>query len=247
MSIWDLRYIAVDAGSSLTGTFAVDSSGSVGFQGAANLAVNLQTDLGNAKFPSISAELAGTWDFGNSATGKFAPVDPADPYGFGNQPAIKLNNVTLDIGSFLKQFLLPIYNDIMAVIAPFQPVIDLFNSDSIVPLLSQFLNSNDLTEQNFDIAGLLSLNNPNGYGKDDKVTLLDLMALDKGNATYQTFVKAISAINSFEQLESSSAPPATESSIWVISISRTISGPRVSTSPPRLQHTSQARRPWTAR
>jgi len=197
-----LRYAATDAGSSLQGTFDVSSSGSVGFQGLANLAVNLQTDLGNAKFPSMSATLAGTWQFGDAGTGGFANVDPANPATFGDTPAIGLNNVTLDIGSFLKQFLLPIYNDIMSIIAPFQPVIDLFNSDNLIPFLSQFLNTADDVKQNLDKAGLLSLTNPDGFAPDGKVTLLDLMALDTGNATFQTFVKAISAINSFEQLGS---------------------------------------------
>ena len=201
-----LQYAATDAGSSLQGTFAVSSSGSVGFQGAANLAINLQTDLGSAKFPSMSAELAGTWQFGNAAAGTSANVDPANPFTFGDTPAIELKDVTLNIGSFLKQFLLPIYNNIMAIIAPFQPVIDLFNNDNLIPFLSQFLKDAPDVVQALDKAGLLSSSNPLGYTGDKKVTLLDLMALEKDNPpgtenpTFQPFVKAISAINSFEQL-----------------------------------------------
>ena len=197
-----LKFTASDPGTYLKGTFDVNADGSVGFQGSANLALKLQTHLGSAAFPAMSAELDGSWQFGNASTGTFANVDPSDPSAFGNEPTIELNNVSIDLGSFLRNFLGPIYNDIISILSPIQPFIDFFDETSLLDLLSHLGISNSDAIKYFDKAGLIDPSSSTGLKGDGNVTLLDFLALDTGNQGVQQLVTALSVINEIEQLGS---------------------------------------------
>ena len=58
-SLGYLNFHATDIGSSLAGNFAINTAGTATFSGAANLDVHLESDLGSAGLPSISANLQG--------------------------------------------------------------------------------------------------------------------------------------------------------------------------------------------
>ena len=206
-----LKFQASDAGSSLDpksylkGTFDVDSDGSVRFQGNANLALKLQTDLGSsAEFPSMSAELDGTWSFGDASTGSFSKVDPADPADFGDQPTIALNNVSVDLGSFLRNFLGPVYAEIKSALSPIQKFIDFFNKTDLSDFFNGFGITNAEAVKYFDVAGKIDPNSPTGFSGDGKVTPLDLVALifNQGstNSGVSGFITALSAIDEIEQI-----------------------------------------------
>jgi hypothetical protein len=75
----DLRFGAIDNGSSLHGSFSLNTSGDATFTDNSSLNVKLTSDMGSAALPSISANLVGGWTFHDST------VDPANAASFGDR------------------------------------------------------------------------------------------------------------------------------------------------------------------
>ncbi len=175
--------------SSLTGTFDIDTTGNATFTGGATLGVALKTALGsNAAFPSIGADLTGLWNLDSNA------IDPNNPASFGSAPAIDLSNVTYDFGSFVNQFLTPIFKQIDAVIKPLQPALDIFNFD-LTPLFDALLGSHAAS---LDVAGNYDPVKQDVTG-DGKITLLDLLDQQNGQgAQTPALVKIVSLLNTIE-------------------------------------------------
>ncbi|MFO1501735.1 MAG: hypothetical protein U1G07_25725 [Verrucomicrobiota bacterium] len=100
--------------------------------------VNLDLDIsfgGSAAFPRLLAELDVDWSW------------DSDPAAEGDLD-IHLNNIQIDVGTFLGKFVIPILKQIQQVTGPFQPVVDILSQR--LPVLS-------------DLAG-------------KKITLIDLAA-----------------------------------------------------------------------
>ncbi len=104
-------------------TAAATLSGNV----TANL--HLVTDLGTAKLPSISTDLLISW-------GASGPADVGLAQ-WGGKPTITFGNVGVDLGSFFKNVVGPVFEQIDNVLAPVQPVIDLLTAR--VPVVSELL------------------------------------------------------------------------------------------------------------
>ena len=123
-TLGDLRFSATDEGSSLHGSFALDTGGNATFSGTASLDVALQSDLGSAALPSIAATLAGGWTF-NAST-----VDPASLASFGNTPTLSLQNVTYSLGNFVDNFLKPVLTEVKSILdlQPVQTALQLFTT-----------------------------------------------------------------------------------------------------------------------
>ncbi len=82
------------------------------------------------EFPRLFADLALDWGF--DATNSDDPKDLRDPADLD----VSLTNVAIDAGSFLRDFLGPIVNNIQTFTKPLQPVIDQLNEP--IPILSDF-------------------------------------------------------------------------------------------------------------
>ncbi|MBE0546793.1 MAG: hypothetical protein IH627_03850, partial [Rubrivivax sp.] len=87
--------------------------------GNANINLNLASDLGTAKLPSISADLNFAWSFNN------ALVTAGDANtSFGNVPQVAFRNVKLDLGSFFSDFATPVLEKVQIITEPLQPIFD---------------------------------------------------------------------------------------------------------------------------
>ena len=122
-AVGPIEFRATDNGTSLSGDFKLDTAGKATFTGDATLGLHLKSDLGSGALPSISADLAGTWQFDAAA------INPADPADFGSRPTIGFNNVTYDLGSFFDTFLKPVLDKIAPVLAPIHTALAVFNTD----------------------------------------------------------------------------------------------------------------------
>jgi Ca2+-binding RTX toxin-like protein len=96
-----------------------------------------------SSFPSVSADFLLDWHF-----------DTATAIGYTN-PTIVLDNITLELGSFLTDTVKPIFETISDVLAPVQPVIDVMTDP--LPVLSDLLGR-DVSL--LDIAGQLGFVDP---------------------------------------------------------------------------------------
>jgi len=80
----------------------------------ADLNLNLEVSFGgNAAFPRLLAGFNLDWAFSNASTASSAGS-------FGGVPTVAFNNVRLDVGSFLANFLKPIVDGIQDVLGPVQ-------------------------------------------------------------------------------------------------------------------------------
>ena len=94
----------------------------------ADINLHLVTGFGNgASFPSILADLDIDWDFLQADTSGAAAT-------FGGMPEIAFNNVGLDLGSFISDFVSPILEKVQIATKPMQPVIDILTMD--IPVIS---------------------------------------------------------------------------------------------------------------
>jgi hypothetical protein len=170
----DLRFGAVNNGSSLQGSFSLDTNGGATFTGNANLNVELTSDMGTAALPSVSADLVGGWTF------EASNVDPLNAASFGDTPTIALDNVTYQLGSFVNNVIDPVIDDVNAVLqsSPIQTLETLFNT----PL--DFLGGGTVGNggllgplwQELDVAG--SIDPTTGLdGRDGQITLVDFLQL----------------------------------------------------------------------
>jgi len=148
-----LRYrmrdgLAAGGATSFTGTFAIDLLDPSGADnrlrlneltgdlinptvgGRAFINLLMESDLGNADFPSIKADFRFDWSFNNS------PLTPGDNNAnFGARPVVAFNNVKVDLGSFFTEFARPVLVTVRDVTAPVEPVIDGLMAE--IPILKE--------------------------------------------------------------------------------------------------------------
>jgi hypothetical protein len=170
----DLRFGAVNNGSSLQGSFSLDTNGGATFTGNANLNIDLTSDMGTAALPSVSADLVGGWTF------EASNVDPGNAASFGDTPTIALDNVMYKLGSFVDNVIDPVIDDVNAVLQsqPIQTLETLFNT----PL--DFLGGGTVGNggllgplwQDLDVAGSIDPNTGLDV-RDGQITLVDFLQL----------------------------------------------------------------------
>lgn len=132
--------------------------------GAAAINLNLASDLGDARFPAIAADLNLGWTFID------APVIPGDlNQTFGSVPTAAFRNVTLDLGSFLTDFAKPVLDQVREVAEPLQPVIKAVKEP--IPLLSSL---NQLTSA--VPSTLLGIGVANGSITQEQADRFDVLA-----------------------------------------------------------------------
>jgi hypothetical protein len=132
-----LTFSATDAGTALAGTFALDLTDADGklrvgeavnlaasLNAGAEMAMDLGADFGTAALPSVSATLNVDWNFVD------ATVTPYDQnLTFGALPEIELRDVTLDLGTFLENVVLPIVDTVGPLIEPIRIALDILTTD----------------------------------------------------------------------------------------------------------------------
>ena len=167
-----LQFSAVDQGSAITGDLNLeltDGDGKLRVGEAVNLAatltagadlrLGLAADFGTAQLPSVSTTLNVDWDFVD------ATLTPYDQnLTFGDLPSIQLKDVTLDLGTFLENVVLPVLQVINPLIEPIKVALDILTTDI------EFLKELPDWENLLDLSG------------DGKINMLDLMRLADPNA-----------------------------------------------------------------
>ncbi len=136
--------------------------------GTATIDLGLEADLGTAVLPAVGMSLLVGWDFAD------AVIDPTDTNAtFGDVPTIAYNDVHIDLGSFIEDFVQPIFAQIEPILGPIQKVLDVINADiSALKVLDDWQTRLDLNH-------------------DGKITLLDLVTLAGVNTgPLQTFLDA---------------------------------------------------------
>jgi Ca2+-binding RTX toxin-like protein len=177
-SLGFLSFSAVDAGSSLSGSFAIDLKDNDGklriselggdildarLTGNANVDVHLDANMGAAALPKFSADLAIDWVFSNDL------VNPGDNNAnFGAAPTVVFNNVRYDFGTFVEDFVRPILNQLDPILEPINQALAVFRTDLT------FLKAFPGWEGIFDKAGS---NNGGTDAADGKITLLDFIKM----------------------------------------------------------------------
>jgi hypothetical protein len=118
----------------------------------------------------LTANLNAAWSADNAAPGEIG------------SPSIALNNVQLDLGSFLSGFLGPVVSEIQSVTEPLQPVIDFLETP--VPILSD-LNGGPVTfadildSYGIDVGPFVNaINTINGLNIDQLSGTIDLGSYD---------------------------------------------------------------------
>ena len=151
-------------------TFSEMASGGsvIGASLTAAAAVNLDLIAsfgGNVMFPSLRADFHLDWSF-STATGLS-----------GSRPNVAFNNIRLDLGKFLSDFLNPIVSQVQKIVAPIKPVLDILTAP--LPVLSDLAPTRALLDQD----------------GDQKVSLLEMAALlGEGFGTAVKFINAVKAI-----------------------------------------------------
>ena len=136
-----LNFNVTDLGSTLTGQFTVDLHEPTGtsdgrltlaeiadrkidhadlvtftYNATADIDLGLETNLANdAALPSLSSDLAIDWVLSHDT-----PL---------STPTVAFNDVQIDVGTFLSQFMTPILERVNTTIEPLQPVIDTLNTE----------------------------------------------------------------------------------------------------------------------
>ncbi|EYD75630.1 secreted hemolysin-type calcium-binding protein bacteriocin, putative [Rubellimicrobium mesophilum DSM 19309] len=164
-----LSFSATDTGSNFDGTFSVDLldanqdgklrlnelSGDLvdaRLDATADVRIDLHGDMGSAALPQLDADLLVDWDFSAST------VNPDDGNAsFGGTPTVSFQNVTLDMGSFVHDFVEPVLQQIVPVLQPINQALAILNSD--IGVLKSFSGWREMFERT----------------GDDKVTLIDLL------------------------------------------------------------------------
>jgi len=144
-------------GADENGRVAFADLGGIGFDvdfGAA-VALDFALDLGVANtldessgrsqigFPSVEANLEFAWGFGSK-------IDGAHP----ESPLLSLEDISLDIGSFLKDTIGPFLSDLYDVLAPIDPLIDTITDP--IPVLSDLFGPTSL----LDVASTFGIVDP---------------------------------------------------------------------------------------
>lgn len=214
----DLRFGAIDQGSSLQGTFSLDVNGGATFTGNAAIEVGLTSDMGTAALPSVSANLAGGWSFEASNVGT------NDAASFGDTPTIALDNVTFKLGTFVDNVIDPVIDEVNSVLqsAPIQALETLFETPLSFLGGAGHLNASGQPDPNggllgslwteLDVAGSI---NANGQDVGDgTITLVDFLQLADNidpslNIDVTPLVQFLSALNQVQQWVSALAAAGT--------------------------------------
>jgi hypothetical protein len=193
-----LNFDAVDQGSSLNGSFAVDIKDAnndgklrlselgsdvldARLSGSANLDVHLASNLGDAALPKMSADLNVDLAFSQYL------VDPNDDNtNFGSVPTVAFNNVAYDFGTFVEDFIQPILDQLDPILKPINQALAVFKTDLT------FLKALPGWETIFDKAGG---NNGGLDAADGKVTLIDFVKLAQPDANLVPAQKFIDLID----------------------------------------------------
>jgi Ca2+-binding RTX toxin-like protein/predicted transcriptional regulator len=160
-------FVAVDAGTSFSGTIEVDLSAASqqmgivqvnsadvdgGFTGTLGAAIGLTAVDQGPMTPPISAEFAVEWTFTNE------DIDPGDDNAlFGDVPDVGFQNVTMNLGTFMEDVIGPVIERLDEVLEPLRPILTVLTSS--IKALENFPGLDKL----FDV------------NNDGKVNLLDLL------------------------------------------------------------------------
>jgi hypothetical protein len=93
----------------------------------------LGTDFGGAAFPNIGTDLEINWGF----TACYSAMKGWDSD--GNLPTVSFTNVTLDLGTFVGNFVQPIVKDIEGILKPVEPILDIMTAR--IPIISDLAGS----------------------------------------------------------------------------------------------------------
>ena len=130
---------SADTGTRLTSSellgLSDDSLIDTSLTGRAALKVNLATDFPTqARFPSLSTDFSIDWSLNSSS------LDPNQPQTLGGVPKVEFNNVKLDIGTFLSNFVSPIFGEVQKVTKPVQPIVKFLTQP--LPVISKLAKHN---------------------------------------------------------------------------------------------------------
>ena len=164
-----LAFAGADAGSALSGTFAIDlqdgdangrlrtsefSGDLVDATLTANsdVVIELTADLGTAALPSLSTQLDVEWDFAGASV-----TDDAST--FGEVPSVSFNDLSVDLGDLVTDVIQPVLEIVDAALAPVRAALTVVNAD-MTPL-KRIEGWRDLFDLN----------------EDGRITLLDLFEM----------------------------------------------------------------------
>ncbi|WP_217992779.1 beta strand repeat-containing protein, partial [Pelagimonas varians] len=173
-SLGVLQYVVADAGTELDLEFAIDLTDAnndgllrlsemgqdfldVSLNGQADIGLAMAADFGTGALPSVSAVLEIDWQFIN------ADVNPTDQnVTFGELPSVVLKDVTLDLGSFLENVMLPIFDAIAPLIDPINTALEVITADiTMLKLLPNWETLLDLSgDGEINMLDLLKLADP---------------------------------------------------------------------------------------
>jgi Ca2+-binding RTX toxin-like protein len=182
-----LEVNAKDQGSQLSGKFTVDLKNPIAnlavdtkFEGNANLKLGLEAAMGGfngaGKLPKIGTDFKLDWNFSAAA----GTASKSNGVYAGSAPKVKFENVTIDLGSFFKDFAGPVVDTLNTILAPIRPVLAVFDTE--VPILNDY--GTVLFDQN----------------KDGKVTLLDIAILRSSGSPAFGMVDALIKIKELTDL-----------------------------------------------
>src|SRR5579883_1848298 len=136
-----------------------DSVLNASFNATASAGINLHLSAdinADPNLPSINTDLVVGWTFdaGEGLT--------------GNDPSVELDNITLDLGSFLSKAVGPVLGDLHSILKPIEPILDILNEDiPVISQLSQLVGGSPVTFTSA-IAAL-------GHGGEDLATVLRIL------------------------------------------------------------------------
>ncbi|MCH2131667.1 MAG: hypothetical protein MK179_21210, partial [Pirellulaceae bacterium] len=132
-----------------TGRLKLTELGSLDFEirmtAGAELAFDANVDIGSgASFPSVSTRILYDQTFAEATLSKSQGASAS----FGGRPRLVLENVTLDLGEFISNFMGPILENIQLVTKPIEPLVEILTTP--IPVISDLggpVTLLDLAEQ----------------------------------------------------------------------------------------------------
>ena len=157
----------------LTSNYQLSDLLNANLNSSANLGLQAKTSVnGNPAIPSFDFDLGVNWPIVNYSSGQLT---------LPQTPTVNLDNVKLNLGTFISNFAKPVVGKISEVIKPFKPVVDFLNTDT--KLLSK-IGLGKFFDQN----------------KDGKVTLVDIAGTLSGKKVDTRFLDGIKNIDNLSRL-----------------------------------------------